>query len=261
MNLLIVNDEELTAETMKSDMEWKKYGIERVFTAYDAEQAKEILLKNPVDILLCDIEMPGDNGIELLRWVRQKEISAECIFLTCHASFEYAKEAIALDCQNYILVPAEYEDIGNGIKKVVERIQITRKNNEYAEYGRCVLEDSIQQIVQDKGTKKSQKELAKDIEIFIRQHLGDTQLSVNELGNIFYMHPVHVNRIFKQTHGMSVGQYIIEERMKMAARLLESGRLSLNAVSEQVEYKGYSNFNNAFKRFYGCNPSEDVKKV
>lgn len=259
MNLLIVNDEELTAETMKTDMAWEKYGITQVYTAYDAELAEEILLKKQVDIILCDIEMPGDNGIELLRWVHKEKLSAECIFLTCHASFEYAREAISLNCQDYILLPAEYEVIGAGILKVVERIRAKRQISEYAEYGKCVIEDQIHQAALDKGIKKSPKVLAEDIEVYIRKHLGDTQLSVNELGNIFYMHPVHVNRIFKQAHGMSVSQYIIEERMKLAARLLKSGQLSLSAVSEQVGYKGYSNFNNAFKKFYGCNPSEYEK--
>lgn len=260
MKLLIVNDEELTAETMKSDIAWEKYGIDQVYTAYDAEQARNILLEQPVDILLCDIEMPGDNGIELLRWVREEKLSAECIFLTCHASFEYAREAIALGCQDYILVPAEYEVIGAGIKKVVDRIRAERQNSEYAKYGKSVMEDEIHQAVLSKGEKKSPKVLAEDIELYIRKHIGDIQLSVNELGNVFYMHPVHVNRIFKQAHGMSVSQYIIEERMKLAARLLKSGQLSLGAVSEQVGYKGYSNFNNAFKKFYGCNPSEYLKK-
>ena len=49
-----------------------------------------------VDILLCDIEMPGENGLGLLRWVREQEKEIECIFLTCHAKFAYAQEAIIL---------------------------------------------------------------------------------------------------------------------------------------------------------------------
>ena len=66
MNLLIVNDEELTAETMKQDMEWERYGIGDVFTAYDAEQAKAVIRSEHIDIMLCDIEMPGDNGLSLI---------------------------------------------------------------------------------------------------------------------------------------------------------------------------------------------------
>lgn len=260
MNLLIVNDEELTAETMKSDMDWKRYGIDRAFTAYDADQARGVIKKETVDILLCDIEMPGDNGIELLRWVRREELPIECIFLTCHPSFEYAREAISLNCQDYILIPAQYEDIGRGIKKVVDRILASRESEELAEYGRHVVEEKIQKAAGAHGGKKSSKELVKDIEAYICRNLGDEELSVNALGNVFYMHPVHVNRLFKKELNTSVSQYIMEERMKLAAQLLKSGKLSMAAVSEQVGYKGYSNFNNAFKKYYGCTPSEYLRR-
>ena len=121
MNLLIVNDEILTAETMKEDIIWEDYEIVQVFTAYDAEQAKQIILEKKVDIILCDIEMPGENGIELLRWVRQKNLEIECIFLTCHANFIYAIEAIRLSCQDYILLPARNEDIGSEKDKDLQK--------------------------------------------------------------------------------------------------------------------------------------------
>ena len=97
MNLLIVNDEMLTAETMKTDIEWKSYGIDEVYTAFDAGQARTVIQSQTVDIMLCDIEMPGDNGIELLRWVRNENLPIECIFLTCHPKFSYAQEAITLN--------------------------------------------------------------------------------------------------------------------------------------------------------------------
>ena len=129
-----------------------------------------------------------------------------------------------------------------------------------AEYGRHVVEEKIQKAVGAHGGKKSSKELVKDIEAYICRNLGDEELSVNALGNLFYMHPVHVNRLFKKELNTSVSQYIMEERMKLAAQLLKSGKLSMTAVSEQVGYKGYSNFNNAFKKYYGCTPSEYLRR-
>ena len=44
MTLLIVNDEELTADTMRDTIDWKQYGIDDVFVAYQAEEARKILL-------------------------------------------------------------------------------------------------------------------------------------------------------------------------------------------------------------------------
>ena len=80
--------------------------------------------------MLCDIEMPGENGLALLRWVRENKKDIECVFLTCHASFAYAREAICLGCQDYILIPAKYEEIGEVIQRVVQRLTKTRGSGE-----------------------------------------------------------------------------------------------------------------------------------
>ncbi len=260
MKLLIVNDEELTAETMKSDIGWENYGIDAVYTAYDAAQAKEVIGTEQIDILLCDIEMPGDNGIELLRWVREEGLPIECIFLTCHPSFQYAQEAIKLDCQDYILIPALYEDIGAGVKKVVERIENQRQNSRYATYGKRAMETKIDEAAKQHGEKKSRAELAGEIERYILAHLGDPELSVNELGAVFYMHPVSLNRSFREEKQIPVSQFILEERMKLAVSLLESGRLGVEAVALQTGYQSAAGFSNAFKKYYGCSPANYGKR-
>lgn len=260
MNLLIVNDEELTAETMKSDIDWISYGISVVYTAYDAEQAREIIGTEQIDILLCDIEMPGDNGIELLRWVREEGLQIECIFLTCHPSFQYAQEAIKLDCQDYILIPALYEDIGAGVKKVVERIQGKRENSQYVAYGKQVMQMRIDQAVEEHGKKKSRPELVADMERYILEHLREPGLSVNELGKIFYMHPVSLNRSFREEKKIPISQFISEERMKFAVSLLQSEQLGIEAIAEQTGYQSAAGFSNAFKKYYGCSPTDYMKR-
>lgn len=260
MNLLIINDEDLTANTMKEDIPWHTYDIDQVFTAYDAEQAKKVICTETVDIMLCDIEMPGDNGIELLRWVRREEKPIECIFLTCHSSFTYAQEAISLNCQEYILIPAKYEDIGKGVQKVVQRIRKEREIKKYEEYGRRAVQEQIDQAVEIYGKKRTGKELARDVIRYISDNLGDTELTVNELGKRFFVHPVYLNRIFKKEKMMPVSQYILSERMKMAAELLKSETLSASAVAERVGYQQYTNFYNAFKKYYGETPSKYTRK-
>lgn len=106
MNLLIVDDEVVTIKGMMDGIDWKACGIDgSIWTAYSAERARQILMAQQVDILLCDIEMPGDNGLDLLRGIRAENQEIACIFLTCHASFEFAQEAIALGSIDYILKP------------------------------------------------------------------------------------------------------------------------------------------------------------
>lgn len=256
MNLLIVNDEILTADTMREGMDWKSYGIDKVFTAYDAAQGKLCIEEHVVDIMLCDIEMPGENGIQLLRWVRENKKEVECIFLTCHASFEYAREAIGLECQNYLLLPAKYEDIGGEIYRVVFRLKEKREAKQYQEYGKFAVKEKVDCAAENYGEKKSQDEIVEDAIQYIRQNLSSNFLSVNEVAEKLYLHPVYLNRIFKKKTGLPVGKYIIGKRMKMAGEMLKSGRLNANVVAEQVGYSSYSNFHMMFKKYYGCTPAQ-----
>jgi YesN/AraC family two-component response regulator len=255
MKLLLVNDAIITVETMKTDIPWEEYGVDEVFTAYDAEEAKTRIRENPIDLMLCDIEMPGENGIDVLRWVRKNQIEIECIFLTCHASFEYAKEAISLGCQEYILIPAMYEDIGEAVLKVVNRIKSQRESVRYQEYGKQAVKEKVDQATEHYGQLK-QEELVETAIGYILQDLASETLSVNEVAEKLFLHPVYLNRIFKKLKGVSVGQFIISERMKMAAELLKTQHLSANVVSELVGYKSYANFNMMFKKYYGCAPSQ-----
>lgn len=259
MNLLMVNDEKLTVGMMKKGISWKEYGIDEVYTAYDVKDGKDCIQEHPIDIMLCDIEMPGENGIELLRWVRTEKKEIECIFLTCHASFEYAKDAITLGCQDYILIPAKYEDIGQAVLKVVNRVRERQEGKRYQEMGRQAVRRKVETAVETHGEKQDPEEIVEAAACYIEENLGEEDLSVNEIADKMFLHPVYLNRIFKKEKGISVGQYIISERMKLAVMLLLEGKLNANAVAEQVGYKSYSNFNLAFKKAYNCSPTQYLK--
>lgn len=254
MKLLIVNDEILTAETMKEEIPWKQYGIDEVYTAYDAEAGKERIREYDPDIMLCDIEMPGENGLALLRWVRENRAQMECVFLTCHASFTYAQEAISLGCQDYILIPAKYEDIGEVILKVVRRLEEQREAIRYQEYGKYMLKEHLRQ--EDDRGKLPPEQVVEEVAACIIKNLRSSSLSVDGLAEQFHFHPVYFNRMFKKAKGVSVSQFIINERMKLAASLLETGRYNANEVSEEVGYSHYPNFYNMFKKYYGTSPSQ-----
>lgn len=259
MNLLMLNDEKLTVELMKNGISWKDCGIDEVFTAYDAEEGKLRVNENKIDIVLCDIEMPGENGIEFMRWVRNEKKEIECIFLTCHASFEYAMEAICLGCQNYILMPAKYEDVEEAVLKVVKKIHEKENAKIYQEMGKQAVSKKTETAIENYGEKMKPEEVVAFIVNYVKEHLAEEELTVNEIGKVLYLHPVYLNRLFKKEKSISIGQYIINERLNLAAALLLEGKLSVNVIAEQTGYRSCSNFNLAFKKRFNCAPSQYQK--
>lgn len=122
MNLLIVDDQYRVVEGIVHGVNWKKMKIDRVFTALNAFQARDILKQNQVDILLCDIEMPMENGLELIAWIKEQKMAVQCVVLTAHADFGYAKDAVKLGCFDYILQPASYQAIEECIGRAADRV-------------------------------------------------------------------------------------------------------------------------------------------
>lgn len=125
ISLLIVDDEKLEIEGLKATLDLHPLGIGIVYEAMNIRQAKEILSANPVDIMLCDIEMPQGSGMDLLVWVNEFHPSVQSIFITCHVDFCYAKKAIQLGSLDYLLKPAQPDELERAIRKAIDNIHKT----------------------------------------------------------------------------------------------------------------------------------------
>lgn len=123
MNILLVDDEIYAVEAIREMVNWEALGIKEIYTAYSMKQAQQVLEENQVDILLSDIEMPRGSGLDLLAWVREKELPIVPIFLTSYAKFSYANQAIRLDTFDYVLKPVEPKELEKILYKAVQKVE------------------------------------------------------------------------------------------------------------------------------------------
>lgn len=129
-HLLLVDDEDLTVERLRDAIPWDTLGVGRVFTAYSMRQAQRVFLKEHVDIMICDIEMPAGTGLDLLQWVRDNGYATTNIFLTGHANFSYAKTALSLQTLEYILKPVAFDEVKAVVSRAVQQLNRTRFEKE-----------------------------------------------------------------------------------------------------------------------------------
>jgi len=132
-NLLLVDDEVHAIEGVKADLDLQKLQITQLLIANNVKQAKELFQREQIDILLCDIEMPQESGLELLKWVKAQQYSTVTVFLTSHADFRYAKEALQLGSLDYLLKPVLKDDLERVIFKAQEEID---RNSEISKISR-----------------------------------------------------------------------------------------------------------------------------
>ncbi|WP_145410084.1 response regulator transcription factor [Paenibacillus xylanexedens] len=122
-NLLIVDDEVYALQAMVEGVDWQSAGIDQVFSAGEAEEARAILKRHAIDIMICDIEMPGETGLDLQSWVLKHDPGMLTIFLTGHALFVYAQTAIKLNSFDYVLKPAPADQLLKIVSQAVDKIK------------------------------------------------------------------------------------------------------------------------------------------
>lgn len=106
--VLIVDDEEefrdLTGKRLK------KRGLD-VYLAESGQEALDTLKKNPIDVVLLDVKMPGMDGIETLRRIRTAHPQVEVVLLTGHASIDSGIEGMKFGAFDYMMKPVELEQL------------------------------------------------------------------------------------------------------------------------------------------------------
>lgn len=159
ISILLVDDDKLLVNKLEESIEWNKLGITTVLTAYNIRQAIRILEEAPADIILSDIEMPQGSGLELLEWVREKEIQTECIFLSSYAYFAYAQKAINLKSREYLLKPVSNRELEEKLANLVQYIKKNRQtggngnDNKASFWEKFIFQESISQTVVEKAEK------------------------------------------------------------------------------------------------------------
>ena len=123
MNLLIVDDEVIIVSLLKKHIVWEELGIKEVFTAYTAMDARRVVADHAIDIVICDIEMPKESGLDFLAWVKENYPDIMRIILTSYPDFKYAQDAISIGVLKYLLKPVSFEELAETVRYAVEELE------------------------------------------------------------------------------------------------------------------------------------------
>ncbi|MDQ0061218.1 response regulator [Paenibacillus harenae] len=121
--LLIVDDQPDLVEDLVHNLPWDTIGIDNVYQAYSGPEALAVMNETTIDIVITDIHMPGLSGLELIEQIRGSWTDVRCILLTGYNDFEYAKRALQQQATDYLLKPAEDEELLQAVKKAVAELE------------------------------------------------------------------------------------------------------------------------------------------
>ncbi len=117
LKIMVVDDELIVRESLKGWLQRFGYGVE---TAENAEVALERLDREGYDLLFVDIKMPGMDGVELLKKVREDQPDTIVVMITAHGSIESAVEAMKAGASDYLMKPFDPENLELLIEKLTQ---------------------------------------------------------------------------------------------------------------------------------------------
>ena len=140
MKALIVDDDDSIVEVIRDAVHWDRLGIGEVRTAYNAAAARKILAEEPVDLIISDIEMPQESGLDLLSWFQARGQDGKFILLTAHESFAYVRQAMQLQAADYLLKPFQVDAMELVLQKNIARLEKERSARSRENAGQWLLD-------------------------------------------------------------------------------------------------------------------------
>jgi DNA-binding NtrC family response regulator len=118
INILIVDDEEQFLHSIKRRLEVREFNVVAVNRG---EKALEEARKNPIDIALVDLKMPGIDGEETLKALKKEHKWMEVVILTGHGSIESAVECTKSGAYEYLQKPCKLDELLEALKNAYQK--------------------------------------------------------------------------------------------------------------------------------------------
>lgn len=259
--LMLADDERIIREGISSIVDWSDMDISLTGVAKNGIEAYEVISKDPPDIVLTDIKMPGMDGLELAKKVRDEYPETAVVVLSGYEEFELARKAMEYGVKHYLLKPCDKDDIIEVMKKILPEIEHRKRKENFVKQ----IQSSLRKSTEHSGGEiPLRNELSCNLSInrvmrYIEANISDEKLSLSTIAkDILYMDSDYLGKLFKKETGQKFTRYLTKLRMEKAKILIKSDiEYKIAEIAEKV---GYGNnpryFSLVFKKSTGYTPSE-----
>ena len=222
----------------------------RLLTASNGEEALEHLKAHPVHLIVSDIMMPVMDGMELCR--RVKDGAEYChipfILLTAKSTLQSKIEGIRYGADAYIEKPFSVDLLLSTISSLLKTREQLRK----------IFSASPFLPVSSIGVTETDKHFLQKLAAVTEENMGDVDFNIDALASDMHMSRSSLNRKLRGVLDMTPNDYIRQERLRKAYRLLKEGHGS-NEVCFVVGFNTPSYFARCFRQQFGISP-KDLQK-
>jgi putative two-component system response regulator len=173
--VLVVDDEEpvrrMIARMVTSGGEWE------CETAADAAEARMLLARRGFSLVICDVNMPGESGTDLTRWIREHHPDVAVLMATGIDDPQLAQSVLELGAYGYLVKPFKRHEVQINVANALGRRRLELENRDH----RALLEQRVEERTQE--LRRSREETIRRLSLAIEFRSRETGEHVERIGN------------------------------------------------------------------------------
>ena len=240
--LLIADDEFEIRNGLSQYFPWDELGFEIASLVENGSEVLDVVAKQPIDVILCDIQMPVMSGIDVARELHQQNSPVKIVFLSGYREFEYAQQALSYGVNSYIVKPTKYNELENVFRKL--KIELDQSKGSLS---------PSTNVPEEKESAAPETVIAK-VKSYLEQNYREATL--DDAARLVHMNPYYLSKYFKKKTGENFSDYLIRVKMEKAKEFLMDVNNRTYTISEMVGYSNVKNFTRTFRKYVGKSPRE-----
>ncbi len=242
--MLIVDDNHDIVDYLSNYFS-NKYSIQ---TAFDGQQALNVLENQPVDLIICDVMMPEMDGLHFCKRVKKNIQTSHIpvILLTAKTETGQQIKGLEMGADDYMTKPFSINLLEAKVQSI---LRSRRRLREYY--------SNTTEVVPEKMAFNSiDEEFLKNAIAIVETNLSEPDFSVDKFSREIGMSRSNLYLKLKAITGESVTDFIKRIRFKKAVELLEERQHTMAEIAYMSGFNSPSYFSTAFKQYYDCMPTE-----
>lgn len=219
-----------------------------IFESKNGREALEVFEREQPQIAILDIEMPGINGLEVARKIRESAKDCAIVFLTGFDKFSYAKQAISVRALEYLLKPYNEQEL---ICAVEEAMHYASR------FTKAAIPEAapVGEPKEETGENLRLSLIREDILAYIQKNYP-LDISMQSAAQAMGYSEAYFCKLFKQCFRVNFSAYLNEYRIEKAKAMMADPRINIKDVGMACGYSDSNYFARVFKRITGQTPSD-----
>lgn len=253
---VLIEDEDLLREGLVHAIPWGELGFELAGTAEDGLAGLELVERTEPHVVLTDIHMTRMDGLTMAEKIREKYPQMFLVFISGYDEFEYARRALKLGAEEYILKPVRLEQVEEALRRIEKQLKERReRETEYRELKK--LEEQYgapREEGEGAESGRTRSSLERAIE-YMRRECGNEGLMIANVAEYAQISSSYLSMLIKKETGKTFTEYLTDIRMECAQRLLLKTPWKISDVAQACGFANATYFSTVFRNKFGMSPS------